>query len=255
MTVEITWKHPALWLPYIFAEVMTVFLWRLRGMAEESIFNWQSVHRNRALMVYIPIGFGTEFVIVCLFAVALTLMAKMVGTILDGQKPKLFIAIREIAPLTTRILLFSIKFLLAFVLFLLAGAGMLIALMRVMHHSELPTLPIFVVPIVLVLTGCTAWLLTPATIRLLQVSQTQSVSSESWKRGAISAILAVAAAAALGYVVLGLESRMLFTSQFERACVFVANKAVAHCPVLLFFVALSLLALRGEEGLESADEL
>lgn len=199
-------------------------------------------------MAYIPIGLGAEFLIVCLFVVALTLTAKMVGMILEGQEPKLLAALREITPLTRRILLFSIKFLAVFLVVIAADACLMIALMRVMHWSERPMSAIFVIIAVIALTGCTAWLLTPAAIRLLRASKTEYVSRESWKLGAISLILAVVTAAALGYMVLGMESRMMFTSQFERTCVLVVNKAVANTPVLLLFVAFSLLALRVEGG-------
>ncbi len=254
-TIEFSWRHPTLWLPYIFAELLAVFLWRLRGVAEKGIFDRQSIEYIRAVIAYIPLGFGTEFVIVCLFVVALTLTAKMVGMILEGQKPKLFFALKEIAPLWARILLFSFKFLVVFLAFFVADLALVFAVMRVMHRSDLPTSEISVFVEVLVVLGCTAWLLTPAAIRLLRISNTTSVSRNSWKWGAISAILAVAAATALGDVVQGLESRMMLTSQFERTCVLAVNKVVVNGPYLLFFVAISFIAFRTERGSEIGAEL
>lgn len=198
----------------------------------------------RASLAYAPIGFATIFVIVCLFVAALMVTAGMVDEIDRVQRPEARESLARIAPQWRGILLFSLKFLVAYGVF---GAGvsfLYIYLLDAVHHQELATSAILLPMMVLVEVGCVAWLVTPAAIRLLQHKTTGLVSAQARNRGTILAILAAEVGMALGVIAQKMEARIILDSQWEFTALSALNSIVANAPDVLLFIALALIAAK-----------
>jgi hypothetical protein len=217
--------------------------------------NFDNGTLHRAVMASIPIGFATYFVNVCFFVVALVVTARMVDAVWQQQRPDAIVALAGITPRWREILLFSLKFLVVYGV--LTAAVLLPAsfLLKAVLYGEITISKIFVFVGVVVVAGCTACLLIPSAIRLLQAPEFGSVTAEDKRRGTIFAILAVAVANALGDLFQRAESAMTFTSHIESTVVPLVTALLVNAPDVLLFIALALLAkgLRSD-GIQASDE-
>jgi hypothetical protein len=257
---ELLIKHPILWLPYITADLFAICLWRLRGLAEKGIFHWFTTNRSvlggenvlpsndhaalgRASIAYAPIGIATIVAVVCLFVAALVVTATMVNAIERTQKPSGRKVLADLAVQWRKIFLFALWFLIVFISFAAATAGLSIYLFILAHHQYLPVPFWLEAGLALVTAGCGAWLVTPALMRLLRKGGATSVSIRKRNRVAILAILAAEAGLALGFFMSKMEASMFFNSQWQITAISVLNSVVANAPDALLFVALALLAV------------
>lgn len=265
---ELLSKYPILWLPYIAADLLTICLWRLRGLAEKGIFHWfttghsvlggdialprhDSATLARASIAYAPIGIATIIAVVCLFVAALSATAVMVDSIEREQRPEAREILADIAAHWRRILLFALRFLITFGVF---AAGTMVPsyyLLYLAHRQDLLTSFWLVAGLMLVVVGCTAWLIMPATMRLLRGEAAVKVLAQTRNRGTILAILAVEAGVMLGFFVPKLEASILLTSRWEITALSVFNSVIANAPDALLFVALALLASEFSKESES----
>jgi hypothetical protein len=229
-------------------------------MAEKGIFRWFSTSHSvlggevatpmdhatlaKASIAYAPIGFATIFVVVCLFVSALLVTAGMVDAIGRDHTPDVRNAFAAITSKWWRILLFSVKFLLAVgVVF----AGVVVPsffALKAIHHVELLYSPKLLYAWVIVFVGCIAWLIMPAAIRLLQANSTGLVSSRTRIQATILAILVSEAGMALGMIVQKMEAGTILDSQWEVTALSALNSIVANAPNVLLFIAMALLAAK-----------
>ena len=258
--VKLLKDHPILWLPYIAADLLAIVLWRLRGLAEKGIFHWFTTGHSelgdeialsrhdyyaaltRASIAYIPIGIATIVAIACLFVAALSSTAAIVNSIERKQRPNERKILASLAVHWRKIILFALRFLITFGVFA-AGIGIpSYYLIYLAHRQNLLTSFRLVAGLMLVVVGCTAWLIMPVTMRLLGGEAAVLMSGKTRNQGAILAVLAVEAGSALGFFVPRLEALMSLNSRWEITALSVLNSVVADLPDAPLFVALALLA-------------
>jgi hypothetical protein len=215
------------------------------------------VAQHRARMVIYPLGFCREFLDVCFFVLAFAMTSKLVGMILNEQRPDLVMALKEIMQRWRGILLFSLKYM------LLNGAGAAVFILLTFSPSisnrisELAASKVILYALGLVWEGCLAWLLMPAAIRLLQAPNIVPVSRENRTLGTIFTILAAAVSLVLEFFVGRAEAGIIFENQWELTAATAMNSIVVNAPNVLLFIALALLAYGsiGNENIHSIPEV
>jgi hypothetical protein len=190
-----------------------------------------------------------------LFVIALVVTAKLVRMILDGKEPELLPALKEVVPEWRRIARFSFQCFLALAAF---GAVMLLSTMSAMISLRL--LAFFAskavtYPIAIALKGGAAWLLMPAAMRLLQMSDASPVTTQNRKLGTVSVVLTSAATLVLGILVARAEAGLRLDNQSELWAVSAANSIVENAPTVFQFIALALLAFGSSHGAEGYPSL
>lgn len=266
-TAGILGKNPMLWLPYVVADLLAVGLWRLRGIAQRSIFQWFMMRHSvlggnvvvpdtdhsalaKASITYAPVGLSTIFAVACLFVAALLMTAGVVDAI--GREHKLDVSElwAGIVPRWRRGLMFSAAFLCAFGFFAAVVIGPTFYALLLLHRQELYTSSLLISGTMAVIAGCTAWLVMPMAIRLLRAARTVPVSVTVRNHGAVVAVLAGEAGIALGIILQKAEAQMTFDSRWELTALSVFNSIVANAPFAFLFVALALLAADPSEEVE-----
>jgi len=257
--VELLKKHPILWLPYLVAELLAIFLWRLRGLAEHGIFHWFTTDHSvlggdiasprpghaaltNASIAYLPIGIATIVMVVCLLVASLLATAAMVDSIEQEQRPDTRKILADLVARWRRILLFSLRFLITFGFFAGGTAALLYYMLFLAHRRDLLASSWSFAGIMLVGVGSSTWLILPTAMRLVGEKAAVLVSAQARNRGTIVAILATAAGAAIGFFVWRLEASMALNSRWEIAALSVSNSVISNAPDVLLFVALALLA-------------
>jgi hypothetical protein len=267
-TWELLRDNPILWIPCPCANLLAICLWRLRGMAEKAIFRrfltghsvlggdtWLRPDRAmlaKASMVYAPVGFATIFAVVFVFVAALVVTAKMVKAIGSGQGPMLRVLWAEAVPCWRRILLFSVKFLVACGVFLAVAFFLATSLFGSALNRDLANSAIFIQLGALTLACCLVLLLAPAAIRLLQVKPKGNIPWSTCGQAVVFAAVASEAGILLGMFAQKLESGIVFDYKWELAMLSALNSLVANAPYALLFIALALLALENDGN--AADE-
>jgi len=258
---ELLRNHPILWLPYIAADLIAICLWQLRGLAEKGIFHWfttshshsvlggdiaypryDSAALTRASIAYLPIGIATIIAVVCLFIAALVATAEIVDSIEREQRPDAREILADLAAHWRRIFLFALRFLITIGVFTAGILGPSYYLLYLAHRQDLLTSFWLVAGLMLVVEGCTAWLIMPATMHLLVGEAAVLVSAHTRNQGTILTILAGEIGITIGFFVPTLEASMILNSRWEIMALSVFNSIVANAPDALLFIALALLA-------------
>jgi hypothetical protein len=268
-------EHPALLLPYVAADLLAIFLWRLRGQAEKVIFHWFATGHlvigidvatprlnsgafAKAALTYTPIGITTIVSVMWLFVAAFVATAIMVRSFENEQSPDARDLLAEVALLWPRILMFALRLLITAAIFAFGTVGLTYFLLYLAHHRELffPSfwLMIAMMPIG---TGCTAWLVLPAAMRLIRGEANVVVSTKTKKLGTIVTVLALEAGAVIAFLLPTLEKRVLLYSEGARATIWAINSVLANSPNALLFIALALLACKsaGQEDRNKGSRL
>jgi hypothetical protein len=260
-TFELLRSHPILWLPYIFAELLATFLWRIRTAVAKEVFEWFTTTRTvsvfgtirtpnldyqdrlHAAAAYGPVGFAAELTCVYLLVFALVVTSGLLELIFSEQEPDLKSALKSATVRWRAILWFSFKAL--FVALVLMAITMipLVSLLSEAHPNLFQS-PILLSAVVLILGASAAWLLIPAAFRLLQNSKREIIDSNVRTKGVVCAIVATSFTIGLGFIApkLGAVMQLDTPAEFTVVCIMVellVNSAFA--PLL---VALSLLAFR-----------
>ena len=264
-TFELIRAYPVLCAPYLVACLLAFGLWRLRGMAEKAIFRWFSTSHSvlggavqaptdsafaKATLAYLPLGLATIFAIICLFVAVLVVTGGMVNAIGSEQEPDAREGLARLAHDWGRILLFSLKFLLAIGV---VGVGVtvpLFYLLRAVHHREYLTTPSWLPALLVLYVGCLVWLMMPAAIRLLRPDKVGPISTQVRNWGAILAVVASEAGNALGLLAQRLEKGIIFDNRWELAARSAFNAILANAPDVLLFIALALLANETASGMD-----
>lgn len=205
--------------------------------------------QHRAMMVVYPSGLLKYFLEVCFFVVALAVTKNLVHMILNEQRPDMIDAVRLVLPRSREVLLLSLKYMAVLAVF----GGVLVVLggspLTSDRIHELFLRKAFFYVFSLAGQACLAWLLMPTAIRLLQPPGTPTVSAESRRLGTVFAVAGSACALAIEYLVDMAESTAIFEKVWERYAVAVVNTVIINTPQVVFFIAITLLALQasGEE--------
>ena len=252
-----------LWVPCTCAAVLTLILGRLQKMWIRGIYLWLSTEhhhsvlggdvvtynagdfQHRAVIYSIPLSLVKDAVEVVAFVLALAVTAKMVGMIVEEQRPDLRAALRGIATQWRAILLFSIKY--------MAGLGAMLALLALLTASATNSLRYvavlaskgFLYPFSMAAVGCVACGLMPAAMRLLQTPMVLPLSSEHRKLGTVLMVVTSAVALAAGDILNWAEAGVTFDNRIEVFAASVANTVVENVPEVFLFIALALLARQG----------
>lgn len=252
-------EHPALFLPYVTADLLAILFWRLRGQAERVIFHWYATGRlvvgvdvttprlspglfAKAALTYTPIGITAIVAVMWLSVAALVGTSIMVHSFEDAQRPDPRVVLAEVAQRWRRILIFALRLLITSVVFIAGTVGLAYYLLYLANHQELAFSFWLMIAVMPIGTGCTAWLVLPAAMRLVSREAGVVVSTKTKQLGTIVAVLAVEAGGILGYLLPTLEGRMLLNSEEARTAVSVVSSLVRDSPNALLFIGLTLLA-------------
>ena len=199
--------------------------------------------QRRALIALIPFSLAAQFVTACTYVVAFLVIARLTDTIRRKPTPDYTMSQREIAPRWRDVLLFALKFCIAYaVLTWAAFEGMAFLRKAVLHSTDSPS-KLSISLLALVVIVCITWLLIPAAIRLVRNSSTGAISVEERKLGLVFAVLGVAASLALREAIQRAERGFTTTSNAEWTALSAMNLVLVSLPEALAFIALALLAL------------
>jgi hypothetical protein len=259
-TFELCRSHALLWVLYILAQLLVTFLWWFRGIANKGIYEWFTTRRSvsvfgviqttssdyndrvKAALAYIPLGFGTGLACLVLFVFALVVTSKLVAMVLAEREPDLMAALKASALRWRSILGFSVKSFIAVpVIFAIFIFPMVFFLLKVCRTELVQDLgPVSIV--VLIPISCAAWLLIPATVRLLSTSELEVVSTKTHRHGALVAIVAIAATSVIFLVIPRLEAGLQLESRAALIAVSVVHGLLINSAFAPLFVALSVLS-------------
>jgi hypothetical protein len=254
---ELFRRNPILWAPCCAAGLVTLALARLQKAEVHwllSLFATQhsvlggdvpsdlTLAQHRVAAIAVPLGLLREVVDVLIFVIALAMTGKLVGTILEDQSPEIMAALKAIAPQWRSILLLSLKYIL--ILGLMGGALIVLGRSPLTpgRIHEVILSKTFSYAFGLVGEACLAWLLMPATIRLLQPQDGPHLSSQSRKMGVAFAIAATAAGLALENLLRWTESTVVYENRWEMGAVAAWNTIAGNAPLNFLFILLALIA-------------
>jgi hypothetical protein len=265
-TFETFRRHLILWVPCSAAGVLMLVL----GSLQKAEIHWALRHfttrhsvlggevpaydfnqaQHKAWMIVFPLGLLKDFLEVCLFVVALVMTAKLVGMILEEQRPELIAAVRGTASRWRGILLFSFKYMVIQGLLVEVPLFLGATLLTSARFSEFALSKSLVFTFGLVAEGVLAWLLVPAAIRLSGPEDSPIVASECRKVGVVFAVVTSAASLALGYGIDQAEATIVLDNQWELWSLRVVNTILVNAPDILLFIALALMAVQGADSAE-----
>ncbi|MCL2649347.1 MAG: hypothetical protein FWD61_20525 [Phycisphaerales bacterium] len=260
-TFELFVTRPVLWVPCSIAAVLYFVLNRLQKIWNYWLAEFFATQHSvlggtepvaeplkasfKAMWFISPLGFLKGFVVVCSFVTALFITKELVDMALDKQRLRMIAAARDIMPGCRGILLFSLKYLVAF------GAGLLFTIFLMPTSPIMPerfdritTSTEYTHVVILLMFACVAWLLMPSAIRLLRPQSSSKVSIEERTMGTIFAVVASEGSWALGYFVGKVEYSLELNSQWGWWAVSVLNTIVINLPQVILFIALALLAIQ-----------
>jgi hypothetical protein len=207
---------------------------------------------GRAFIALSPFSVAAQFLTACAYVVAFLMIAGFVETIRREPNPDYAKSLREIAPRWRDVLLFALKFCIAYaVLAWAAFEGMAFLRSSVLHSAHSPS-KLSISVLALVVVACVAWLLIPAAFRLVGNTAAVAFSVEERKIGIAFVVLGVAASLALGEAIQRAERGFTATSNAEWIALSAMNLVLVSLPEALAFIALALLAL--ESGGKTAEE-
>lgn len=265
-TTSLFWQHPVLWLPVLIADLLAFCLGRLQHLISHQIALWMyqshtvltttpnySYQPNKVLetsLLSAPFVWGAYFFSICLYTSALLTISRALHNLWEHRNLGFRSAISSSPTETRRILGFSSKllglcFVGALLLFPVSGLLAQVGFDRTAHDPLL-----FGYSYGILVSVGIAFVITPASIRLLRPSSNANVSSEDRRLGRIAAILAVAVSMTLGSLIPQFTLPLWRGWQAHAAAVrFVIDaiaSAVVALPYIPLFIAFALLA-RGDE--------
>jgi len=278
-TFELFRRNPILWLPYILAQLLAGFAWRMRTSVAQHliqaaqhffdrIFGQRSAfgflieapssdieNLRRFLIAYVPLGVISQLLYVCLFVIALAVTATMVESILSGREPELMPSVNLVLRRWRQTLRFTLKS------YLFCFASMVLVLLAVTLAPDFFMDRTFTDAMILTsaaqltFVAIAAWLWMPGALRFLQPSAPRPIHSDARRLGFIFTVLAIASTVAVGIVVIRFLQQTEFDTQRELAVVVAASDVLINSAIAPLFIALSLLALKTPEDPQIEDEL
>lgn len=258
-TLALLRSHPILWLPCLCAELLSIALWRLRGVAQDRIFRWAATTHSvlggdssspvlnkaelaKASIAYAPIGISTIFVVICLFVAALVLTSESVSVMQRGEKPALRAVWIAVTARWRGVVTLSAKIFVIYAVCVLAGSLLLVSSkFALAHYPAVAASHIYAI-MALALIGSIVWLLMPAAIRVLRSDKEARVSAEARWHAVAFAVVASVAGMAIAASTSRLERTIVVGSRGQSFALATLNALLAIAPDALFLVALSVIA-------------
>lgn len=258
-TIELLRRHPALWLPYLFAELTAQLVWWVRGTGERAIFAWFSTTtstsvlggayagpnpsyeaRIHALQAYAPVGLVAIYLCVVAYVLAFVLTGKALEPIREEKPTRWLELLASLRGRWRPLFLFAFLFPISMFLLAAAGAGPIIVLLRGTEHMEL--LKLFTSVVLTAAFGATVWLLLPRSLRLLRPDARAAVSATLRWQGTAFAVAAMLMELAIGVLLQRAEAGTILDSPAEVVMFTVVNGLASNLPTAFLFVFLALLA-------------
>jgi hypothetical protein len=265
-TFELFRRHIVIGVPCWTAGIGMLALGRIQKVELRRLFTffatWRSVlggeapvadlaqAQHRALMLSIPLGFVKDFLEVFLFVVALVATKNLVYIFLDERRPDTIAVLQGIRPRMREVLVLSLKYIA--VVGILGGVLVVLGSFPLIPERihEIALSHVFFYVFSLGGQACIAWLLLPASIRLLKPPEGPTVSIRIRRLGTAFAVAATASVLMLDYLVSKGESVMILEAQWERDALSAVNTVIFNTPEALLFIALALLALERSDAEE-----
>jgi hypothetical protein len=268
-TFELFRWHPILWLPYVFAQLLAGYQWRMRTLVAERIYDWLLANRsvfgyysafgffvespnsensslNLALIVNVPVGFTTQLLYLSLFVTAFVVTSTMVEVIRSGKEPDLMASVSMSVRRWRSILRFTLK---VYMFGVIASvATVIFALVPVTSDSgDFPFSEYQLLLYQIAAVAIAAWFLIPGALGLLQSSELRPIDTNTRRQGVLLAILAVASTFAVGLIVNRILGSTEFDTQRDLFLVVAASEVLMNSAIAPLFIALSLLALKAPD--------
>jgi hypothetical protein len=253
-TTALFWENPILWLPLVCADLLVFCFTRLqklltRQLIDSLLLNHPALTGHairpvaqpallaKAALLSGAFVWGTHFLNICLYTVALVITATLVQE-LQPDSPGV---LHPLGSRIRRILVFSGELL---ALYALSGVLLLQAtrLAEKWRFSTTDLVPGFVMLAYVSVAYCMA----PSGIRLLREAQSRPVTSENFAMGRSFAILMVMTSLAISYFLAIVEQSLntspLLARGILRIMMEVPASAVTALPYVPLFISLALIA-------------
>lgn len=268
--------HPVLFLPYLCAESFDFLSKYLRQWILQGIIQWSFTHsgqsvlnggslgsgeglpaQQKAWLVGTPLELGIRYISVCVLVLAFVMTERMVLTIrenLELNTSTIFGGLRDYAG---RILWFSLKLCIFAVILMLPVLWLGVApvdAVRDRLHVDFDT---FVWGFAFLLGSALAGLVAPMAMKLIAPEKATAIGSLIYFHGRLTAMVAFAAAAILGYGYVRLYGHIRLESAAQYAVLGFAATIVTNVPLVFLFIALTLLVMQsgelssGEPGMDA----
>lgn len=262
-----TWRlaggYPVLWLPYVCAELISVCVWRVRGVAEQAILHHFMVVTSvlggtvgthpdpgafsKASLAYLPVGFVAVMSVVFIFVIAFVVTAKIVEEALRGNSRRLGGTLSEAIRPWDRILVFGFKLLILCTGFMLPIAFLIVLYAPREYDAYSTSLRTILVAF---MSTCVAWTVLPSAVKIVRDSDTASISKEARNFAALVAGAASISGVLLAVFASRLERGISYTAQWQGATVSALNSILANAPDVVLFIAVGVIAYRRPDPLE-----
>jgi len=204
-TVNMLREHPALCLPLVCASLLDFYQeWLQKVLAREAVNWFMAAHSvlgfsfppsersfelvKRALLFALPLSLGLRLLVFCAYVIGFLLTARMVRAVLLEERPNWTCEAILVRSRLWQVLLFSTKLFVMLILGITLASGLLNLEKLAFLRSDFP-FPVLVEGMTLLMFVCVAWILTPASLRLIADRQVQIVQSERKMQARIAAIL------------------------------------------------------------------
>lgn len=259
-TFELLRAHRVLWAPYVIAELVAFSLIRLRRMAVYPMMKWlsttttQSVLGGKSETMNVDRGYsrtillnglltnGTHYVNVCLLTLALVLTAILVLAFLRGKEPDQSSVMAALRPYTRGILLFALKFCIAFGVLTAVIVWPLVYLTTQFLHPSRMISSLLVDGWSFLAVGCIAWIMAPLAVGLLRPLSTPPADVGQKKKARYFALLTLLATSILQFFVNRIDSHVQVSSEMGTTAISALATLVINAPVAMLFTAFALIA-------------
>lgn len=248
------WQYPRLWLPVLVADVASysvnqarasvshqIVLWIYRRHLDNPAYNTSAVRET--VLLAAPLQWGGYFLSICMYTLALLLTSAALYRITqtgsaDFRSPTLWTrsSLENIARFSAKLLVLCFSFTVLFLPISLVLA----------KWGFAPQSPLFGYACAIVAGACTAWLITPSALRLIQTSESGHFSADQLRIGRLVAVLGVIASNALGAALTQAHLSLWDGWQDHAGTVMyvigVIKSAIGATPYILIFITLFLVA-------------
>ena len=259
-TLDLFRRNLILWVPCQIAGIILFLLRRLQRAGIHWLLEYFSMQhsvlggnvlspdltqaQHRTMLIVYPLGTVKDFLEICLFVAALAATKSLVQMILEGQRPDISSALREVVPRWREVLLFSFKYMAILAL----SVGLLIFVStspltpeRLRMHAMWKE---FALIFTLVAEACLAWLLMPAAIRLLRQPGDPPIGVHERTWGVFLAVATSAASSVLDNLLGKAETSVFLDSPWQAQALGLVNTIIVNSTQVYLFIALALIAIQ-----------
>lgn len=260
-TIDIFWQHPALWLPVVFADAIVFCLKWLQRDAIHRIVMWLAeTHsvlgevqyrtdgrwfRAKVFLLTLPITWGTYFVSILLYVVALIVVNGVLAAASESGRLPVWAWLDVPRPRYLSVLLLCLKTLALCAVSLGIFFG-LTSLLQTVHLREVMINPVFTYGITALLGTGIAYVISPAAVTILRADLSHPLTTLEASRARVAAALAVAGSVVISLFVQHAGQSLLDKPQHLNGVMLhgieLLSSLLSALPYIPLFIALSLIA-------------